>query len=302
VPIKVKILGNPSPKRQVVSGIVGGILLVGGISLYLPSMQTPEDAGTPTVDATESVQASLPVETTESIHVSPTMTDVPVTTDTPDTPQDEQNTIAITEVMASPCVDVTGASVNEFIELYNYGAESVNVDGWWMASNTRGDGDVPDKIVAWSARNPNSSLNQEAILDSTTIPPSGFAIILPPDYTVGDGIYVMPYQFPAETVVLSIESGERLGNETTGLLGKTNPLSVIVLYRGTELLIDEIISTYGTPVERTSPYEIRNNEDDLPFFVDDCHSVERINSSGPDVVANWRKSPVVSPGRGSYSQ
>jgi hypothetical protein len=102
--------------------------------------------------------------------------------------------------------------------------------------------------------------------------------------------------------VLTIESGERLGNETSGLLGKTNPLSVIVLYQGTKFLIDEVISTYGTPVENSSPYEIRNDEDDLPFIVDECHSVERINSFGPDVEGNWRKTPVVSPGSGSYGQ
>ena len=288
VPVKVKILGNPSPKRQVVSGLVGVILLLGGISLYLPAMDGPEVVNTPTAMANE-VALPSPVEE----HVSPTPA-------AEETPQEEPSTIAVTEVMASPCVDVVGASVNEFIEIYNFGPEPVDVSGWWLASNTRGDGDVPDKVVAWTARNPNIPLNTNAILDTSVIPPSGYAVILSPEYHRGDGKYVMPYRFPEDTIILTIGNGDCLGNETSGLLGKTNPLSVVVLYKGTEFLIEEVVSTYGTPVVGLSPYEIRNDEDDLPVMIGDCHSAERIDIFKPDSESNWRTTSVISPGWGTY--
>lgn len=209
-------------------------------------------------------------------------------------------TIAITEVMAAPCDGVLGPGKNEYIELYNYGNTTVDVDGWWIAYGEGGNG-TPDRLTTWNDVNTGVSLGAYVITDTTAIPPGGFAIVLSPRYHLGSGRNLMPYIFPENTIVLTLSNSEYLGNDATGLFGNSIPYTVLVLYTGSETVMDIVVSTYGTPNYGSSPQNVYdNNIDAFPFSVPDCHSMERIIPSGKDVVSNWTELNEGTPGEGNY--
>lgn len=212
-----------------------------------------------------------------------------------------EKTIAITEVMASPCTNDFGPDVNEYIELYNYGSEPVDVGGWWVGTNNHGSG-TPDQIVTWDSRHPIPPANI-VITNSTIIPPKGFAVIISPFYHLESGPGAMPYSFPEGTIILSIKDGKYLGNDDVGLRGFTPPLSVAVLYTGTETNITEVVSTYGGPTYGLLSQSIEgSNNNDLPIKAQQCYSVERLVAPGADVEGNWRLVRNGNPGSGDYGQ
>jgi len=227
--------------------------------------------------------------------------EVPPITTLPSTPIRTNNTtIAITEVMAAPCYAATGPSKNEYIELYNYGNNDIDVNEWWIATGDGGAG-TPDKITTWDSVNPGFSLGNNVIINSSVIPPNRFAVVLSPLYYTGTGINLMPYIFPKDTIILTLSNSDYLGTDTSGLLGNSTPFSTLVLYVGSESVMDAVISTYGTPAYGSSPKNVvDNNLDIFPFSVPDCHSVERIVASQHDLVTNWREIDLGNPGEGNY--
>src|SRR5512140_3048074 len=64
-------------------------------------------------------------------------------------------TVIISEVMANPCGSIEVRKWNEYVELYNYGGQPVDVGGWWLADTGMAGAGTPDQLVAWSQRNPN---------------------------------------------------------------------------------------------------------------------------------------------------
>jgi hypothetical protein len=215
---------------------------------------------------------------------------------TPETPTQEtrSTTIAVTEVMADPC---GSEQVNEFIELYNYGTESVDVGNWWFVGTGKGQG-TPDKIVSWNAGAHGYDMGDNVITNTTNIPPGGFAVILSPLYPSGQGQYAMPYFFPKKTILLTIYNSQRLGNDSFGLLGTDEPLDVVVLYIGTHGRIDQVVSTYGSPTYGSSPETVRDNGlDGIPLVAGECHSVERTTPTAPDEEEYWQNILNGTPGR-----
>ena len=215
------------------------------------------------------------------------------------------NTIAITEVVSTPCGGGSGAvpNRNEYIELYNYGSDSVDVMGWWIATTGGGDG-TPDQIVPWKTANPGVSLGNNVVINQSLIPPGRFAVVLSPKYPTGAGEYYMPYAFPKDTIILSFSTSKFLGNDTTGLVGTKSDMSmtVIVLYQGTQKIISNVVSTYGTPTYGSSPNNVQDDKlDKFPYPLPDCRSMERINASGPDNINNWHDINMGNPGMGDYS-
>jgi len=277
VPVTIKNkrskIGKPSTKPRWVLGIIGFLLLLGSVSPW---------AATKPTSPTETPQS--PPSTFESpTPIKETLTPQPAA----------GNDIAITEVMAVPCGNTTGPSANEYIEISNYGTVPADVNGWWIATNDLGNDSWPDKIVSWETRNSGLSFGSLVAINTTIIPPLGYAVILPPKYSPADALY----RFPEGTIILTIDNGEYLGDEIYGLTGTNNPLSVIVLYIGTSNIIDKVISTYGSPKYGTSPENIRDNGlDKIPFSVEVCYSVERLSASGPDSENNWKKLKDGSPG------
>ncbi|MFT3894827.1 MAG: lamin tail domain-containing protein [Anaerolineales bacterium] len=210
-------------------------------------------------------------------------------------------TIAITEVMPYPCGYTNSLpSINEYIELYNYGATDVDVRGWWIGTTGGGQG-TPDQLVAWNTVNPKVNLGNNLKLNDTVIPPGGFAVVLSPVYHTGLGKYKMPYAFPQGTTILTFTTSEYVGNDSKGLAASYYPLTTIVLYIGTEDVISTVVSTYGTPYYGSVPDNIADNKaDNFPYFISQCHAMERIDASKPDALDNWHEINEGKPGSGNY--
>jgi hypothetical protein len=228
------------------------------------------------------------------------ITEEPSLTSTPSRPVGD--TIAITEVMAYPCNFTDSLpSINEYIELYNYGGADVNVGDWWVGTTGGGKG-TPDQLKSWSSVNPTIDLGSNYTVNSTIIPPGGFAVVVSPNYWTGSGNNRMPYHFPSGTVVLTFSTSQYVGNDSLGLSASTHPLTTIVLYKGTNSIISTVISTYGTPFYGSDPNNIKDDhQDNLPFpITEQCHVMERIDAARPDSLDNWHELTVGNPGRGDY--
>ena len=159
----------------------------------------------------------------------------------------------------------------------------------------------PEELVPWSQRNPYQPLAGNLILDSTFIPARGFAVILSPIYTEGAFPYMMPYQFPQNTVILTAANSRTLGDDFFNLIGDGQSRDVLVLYKGGASVIQEVISTYGTPKLDSYVTGIRDDYlDNLPLDLHECSSVERISPIGPDSFDNWREISNGSPGEAPY--
>lgn len=226
----------------------------------------------------------------------------PVPQEAPEIPigiQDLQTTVVISEVMANPCGPVEVRKWNEYIELYNYGDQPVDVGGWWLADI--GDTGTPDQLVSWSQRNPNEIPANNVVLNSTVVPARGFALILSPIYTQGVFPYTMPYRFPPNSVILTIASSRSLGDDFFNIIGDGQSLDVLVLYKGGTSVIQQVISTYGTPKLDQYVMSIRDdNRDNLPLNLHECTSAERILPAGADQFDNWREVTNGSPGEAPY--
>jgi len=220
---------------------------------------------------------------------SPTVTSMDVTsfpTATPIdiTPSANSYTIVISEVMASPCgvrPDGSDTFWNEYVEIYNYGNKSIDVNGWWISDGDKFAGN-PDIIVSWETRHPGISFGNNLGTSSTIIPPGKVAIILSPKYLSGDvkfPEFLKPYIFPEGTIILTIANGDVLGSDDFGIevVQIHNP---VILYQGTDNEIYQVISTYGSPIITGSPTNIRDDEkDSIPLVLDDCYA--RTNNRRP---------------------
>ena len=194
--------------------------------------------------------------------------------------------ITISEVMANPCGCDDFKKWNQYVELYNYGDLPVDVGGWWLFDP--GETGTPDMLIRWDDRMPPAPLGGGVVTNTTVIPPHGFAVILSPLYPEGTDPHRMPYQFPAGTVILTVGTSQRLGDDILGILGEGPQLDVVVLYIGGANAVQQVVSTYGSPTLGRYPYEITDNfADNLPIPLHDCSSAERIDPRGQDVYANW---------------
>lgn len=208
-------------------------------------------------------------------------------------------TVIISEVMANPCGGDEYRKWNEYVELYNYGDQPQDVDGWWLAVN--GPDNQADMLESWDARNPLTPLNQPVITNSTQLPPHSFALVLSPSYAKALDPYRMPYQFPAGTTILTIATWDRIGHPTFGIIGQGNGRDAVVLYVGGARSIRQVISTYGGPILARYPQDIRaGHADNLPLDLHTCSSAERVNPIGPDTFENWHEVLNGSPGEAPY--
>ncbi|HSB01549.1 MAG TPA: lamin tail domain-containing protein [Anaerolineales bacterium] len=214
---------------------------------------------------------------------------------------DVQTTVIISEVMVNPCGPIDVRKWNEYVELYNYGDQPVDVGGWWLADTGAAGAGTPDELVAWSQRNPNEPLAGNLVLNSTIIPARGFALLLSPIYTQGAFPYTMPYRFPANVTILTIANSRSLGDDFFGIIGDGQSLDVLVLYKGGSSVIQQVVSTYGTPKLDQYVTGIRDDHrDNLPLDLHECSSAERIRPTGADSFDNWREITNGSPGEAPY--
>ena len=258
-------------------------------------------SGTPSVQipiTRQCIVSSPNAEPVSSIESEPTAI-VPQASAQPVVNISATPTVVISEVMANPCGDVEVRKWNEYVELYNYGDFPVDVNGWWLADV--GESGTPDQLVSWSQRNPNKALPGALVLDSTVIPAKGFALVLSPSYTDGVYPYMMPYRLPDNTVILTAASSRSLGDDYFNIIGDGQSLDVLVLYKGGERIIQEIISTYGSPKLDSYVMNIRDDHlDNLPRDLHECSSIERVSPTGGDIFDNWREISGGSPGEAPY--
>lgn len=228
------------------------------------------------------------IPTAEPARPSPTLT--PLFTPTP-----APITLAITEFMGNPCGGDDVTVYNQYIELYNYGRQPVNVDGLWLYTG------IAQRIIAWDAHDPKlPALDAQLVTSSTIIPPGGFALILSPRYTYALSPYNMPYDIPPRTVILTVD-GNRLGATKVGIVAYGQGRDVIVLYRGGRTILEEAIATYGTPLLDTFIEKIRDDyRDALPFDLPECRSANLRNLTKGDQQSNWELIRGGTPGEGPY--
>jgi hypothetical protein len=138
-------------------------------------------------------------------------------------------------------------------------------------------------------------------LNSSIIPAKGFALILSPSYAEGIYPYTMPYKIPANTVILTAANSHSLGDDASSIVGNGPGRDVLVLYKGGASVIQEVISTYGTPQLTQYISDVRDNYlDSLPLDLHECSSAERIIPTKPDSADNWREILNGSPGEAPY--
>lgn len=207
-------------------------------------------------------------------------------------------TIAISEVMSNPCGGNEYKKWNQYVELYNYGDEPVNVGGWFLFDE--GATGTPDQLVPWVSRS-YISLDPSLVTNSTVIPPRSFALILSPSYPDAPLEHRMPYPIMPGTVILTVATGDAIGDDTFNIIGSENGYDTLTLYIGSLNIIDKVIDTYGTPEKRgPHPQDIDNNFDNFPIYLSACHSSERINPLQPDSPSNWMPVENGTPGEGPY--
>ena len=208
-------------------------------------------------------------------------------------------TIAISEVMGNPCGNLDSKRFNQYVELYNFGDQAVDVGGWWLFDE--GQKGTPDRLVSWDSRS-TVQFDPSLVANSTMIPARGFAVILSPTYTKSNVEQRMPYRFPPGTVILTTESGQTLGDDYFGIISSEDGYDTLTLYIGSETVIDRIVDTYGTPLIN-GPYPVNiddNHLDNMPLYMSECESAERVDPRRPDAETNWITLFGGSPGDGPY--
>ena len=189
----------------------------------------------------------------------------------------------LTEVAANPLSETSG----EFVEVFNPSTSPVCVADYSIT-----DGDALDFIVPWSESVHGPFPHPGMLLETDTIPPGVFAIILELDYP--------------DDPVLSIEPGTIIlttGDHAicNGLAASSDPLT---LFDGSGSADSCAVSTYGTPVP-SDQWQDRDDDglDGIPFDPGDGNTVERYPWSSPDQEGAWFISPPGgTPGRHASAQ
>ncbi|MFN3741853.1 MAG: lamin tail domain-containing protein [Anaerolineales bacterium] len=279
-----------APERPGIYRITVLIEEAGKDPYYLASLECLVSPLTPTA-----LPSLTPILT--EVVASPTFTITPPSPATPTaTAPSKRYTLAITEFMGNPCGNSDEIALyNQYIELYNYGQQPVDISGLWLYNG------ISQRIIPWDMHYPKlPPLGGKLITSSTIIPPGGFALILSPLYPKGPVPYYMPYSIPDKTVILTVED-TRLGGSKYGIIGHGSGRQVLVLYRGGKTVIEKVISTYGTPFLDTFVEKIRDDyRDALPLDLPRCRSANLRTIEKGDTQSNWELIYRGTPGEGPY--
>ncbi len=214
------------------------------------------------------------------------------------TPTGHMGQIIISEVMINVCGGDDFKRYNQYIELYNNGDVPVDIRGLWIYSpNAEYRGQA---LIPWAERNPGLTFGKGLIFNSSTIPPHGVALILPPQYMNAPRPFNMPYDIKPGTIILTVDEDVRLGDRFYAMRATPPDLDVVILYEGGRTkMTGGPISTYGTPriSSRYLKYVYDNGADGLPLAAPECSSVERIDPNASDNIYNWT---YITPSPGEY--
>jgi competence ComEA-like helix-hairpin-helix protein len=189
--------------------------------------------------------------------------------------------VVISEVMASPVVSTSG----EFIELYNYGDDPVELAGLVIS-----DGDSTDTLVSVSGK-------------STSLGPGQYGVIIDPDLI--PNMTGAPYHLDSAVPVVVTVADTALGNG----LAKSDPLTLFAADGQT------VLSTYAHPlstdaqsVERIDALEADLPSNWMPSPCVDGHSAGRANCAAggggpvevPPIVINEVMANALDEDRGEF--
>ncbi len=181
---------------------------------------------------------------------------VPFVSGSPDGP-------SITEVCANPFDE----DCDEFVEFFFAGPGVFHLTGCGMT-----DGDALDIISPWSG----GSLQDPDAQPGEYIASGCYAVLLDPEYAAG----AQPYDFPAGAIILGV-ANTTLGDGLSG----NDPL---VFYSAAGTLVDDVLSTYGTPVLSDDPLLCDDDGlDGIPFDPGQGLTVSRVLPSLPDLESSW---------------
>jgi competence ComEA-like helix-hairpin-helix protein len=167
--------------------------------------------------------------------------------------------LVISEVMASPVVSTTG----EFVELYNYGDDPVDLVGLYLT-----DGDTTDELIAVAGK-------------SSLLGPGDYAVIIDPDLI--PTMTGPPYNLDAAVPVVVTVADTALGNG----LAMTDPITLYDSDGQTILAtFSHPLATSAQSVERVDPLEADLPANWAPSPCPDQHSAGLPNcaSTGSGLV------------------
>ena len=255
----------------------------------------PPAAGEADIEAT--ITSGINAETTV-LHricaiVDPSITAPATSPTSSEFPPDGKMTIVISEVMGNSCGGVEERRYNQYIELYNYGDAPVDVGGWKIFDE--GTSGTPDELTAWSSR-VNIQFDPGLVMNTTVIPPKGIALVLSPQYHLNP--MKISYAIPAGTIILTVAQSDTLGDDYFGIIADQPGYDTVTLYIGGATIIETKVDTYGTPLIKSSyPIDIDDDHlDNIPMYLSECTSVERIDPRERDKESNWRPVTNGSPG------
>lgn len=171
--------------------------------------------------------------------------------------------LRITEVCSNPPDETAG----EFIEIFNDSASVADVSGFSVT-----DGDALDGLQGWSGSFPHGGV----ILESTQIPPGGYAILLEEGYVNDPWLSFQP-----GTVILT--TGDNA--ICNGLAASSDPLT---LFDDGGTGPENVLSTFGTPVD-AELWENRDDDglDSIPYDPGEGSSLFRYPLNLPDSQEAW---------------
>jgi hypothetical protein len=169
--------------------------------------------------------------------------------------------IVITEVMSNARgPEATCGDRNEYVELYNDDSLSLDLAGCRLSDS---DG-IPDSLCAWT--NDTILMKYPALRIRTMVmKPFSYALVMDREYLKPDTIHWQPYRIPDSTLVITTDDtsiGDGLSSNDPLIVYKSAPACT---------------TAFGTP----------GLDDGFPDDPGDGVSWERIETAGPDTVANW---------------
>ena len=175
--------------------------------------------------------------------------------------------LVVSEVLCNP----EDEDRDEMMEIYFPGPGVFDLQGCRIT-----DGDALDSLVELEA----GSLEDPDAVCGRFLPEGGFALVLDSEYPQGS----QPYDLPPGTLVLTT-ANTTLGDGLSG----NDP---VTLYGPGGTSTEDVMSTYGTPIDAPDP-EGRDDDglDDIPFDPGEGNSVQRVELQGPDLEDNWYASP-----------
>jgi len=163
----------------------------------------------------------------------------------------------VNEVMYNPAGPEGGANSpgdrNEFVEILNRGESPLSLSGYWISDNSEVDSLMPYGDTTLLRFAPG------AVINSSSVPPGGYALILDPEYVESCTLNPQPYLIPEGTVILRPHDSD-IGNG----LSLSDRLYLIDRSGDT-------VDSYPGDIEAPDGY-----------------SVERRDPDGPPEPNNWR--------------